>query len=175
MYFSRTGFITVSLLAFALAGCGGSRMGGGLEEPQPAPLPAAPSGQVSQSQLPAPTKDASQFPAAPQVASAQPMNDAAAAANAVNITAGGVAGVWNVNVSGQSCRIATPQTKYGQGYRAGPLHCPPPLESVKSWAVNGKQLALYDQNGGVLARLYASAANKFDGQTESGQPITLSR
>jgi hypothetical protein len=103
------------------------------------------------------------------------MNDAAAATNAVDITAGGVAGVWSVNVSGQTCRIATPQTKYGQGYRAGPLHCPPPLDGVKSWAVNGKQLALYDQNGSVLARLYASAANKFDGQTENGQPISLSR
>ncbi|TAM96110.1 MAG: hypothetical protein EPN45_21625 [Rhizobiaceae bacterium] len=175
MSFTRTGFISVSLMAFALAGCGGSRMGS-LDQPQPAPLPAAPSGQVSQNQLPPPpTKDASQFPTAPQVASAAPMNDAAAAANAVNVTAGGVAGVWSVNVSGQSCRIATPQTKYGQGYRAGPLHCPPPLDGVKSWAVNGKQLALYDQNGSVLARLYASAANKFDGQTDNGQPISLSR
>jgi hypothetical protein len=148
---------------------------GSLDQPQPAPLPAAPSGQVSQNQLPPPAEDASQFPAAPQVASAAPMNDEAAAASAVDITAGGVAGVWSVNVSGQTCRIATPQTKYGQGYRAGPLHCPPPLDGVKSWAVNGKQLALYDQNGSVLARLYASAANKFDGQTDKGQPISLSR
>jgi Protease inhibitor Inh len=184
MSFTRTGFFSLAVMALAVTGCGGSRMGGGLDEQQPAPLPASPSGQVSQNQLPPPgavqgpnpnQADASKFPSPPQTASAAPMNNAAAPANAPDITAGGVAGVWSVNVSGQSCRIATPQTKFGQGYRAGPLHCPPPLDTVKSWAVNGKQLALYDQNGTVLARLYSSSANKFDGQTENGQPISLSR
>jgi hypothetical protein len=46
---------------------------------------------------------------------------------------------------------------------------------VKSWNVAGKQLSLYDANGAVLARLYSSGAERFDGQMTSGQPISLSR
>jgi hypothetical protein len=34
---------------------------------------------------------------------------------------------------------------------------------------------LYDDGGNVLARLYASGEAKFDGQTTSGQPVSLSR
>ena len=46
---------------------------------------------------------------------------------------------------------------------------------MKSWNVAGKQLSLYDENGSVMARLYSSGAEKFDGQTESGIPITFTR
>ena len=86
-----------------------------------------------------------------------------------------MAGVWNATVSGQSCKVATPQTKFGAGYRAGPLRCPAPVDGVKSWNVAGKQLSLYDESGSVLARLYSSGEGKFDGQTSTGLPISLSR
>ena len=98
-----------------------------------------------------------------------------AGANAPDITAGSVAGVWNASVSGQSCKVATPQTKFGAGFRAGPLRCPAPVDGVKSWNVAGKQLSLYDESGSVLARLYSSGPAKFDGQTSTGLPISLSR
>jgi hypothetical protein len=118
---------------------------------------------------------ASQFPAAPggdtQVAALPPTEPA----NAPDLTAGSVAGVWNASVSGQSCKVATPQTKFGAGFRAGPLRCPAPIDGVKSWNVAGKQLTLYDESGGTLARLYSSGAEKFDGQTSSGLPISLTR
>ena len=91
------------------------------------------------------------------------------------VTAASVAGVWTVNVGGQTCKVATPQTKFGAGYRAGPLRCPAPVDGVKSWNVGGKQLTLYDQNGGTLARLYSSGGEKFNGQTSNGLPISLSR
>ena len=71
--------------------------------------------------------------------------------------------------------MATPQTKFGQGYRAGPLRCPAPVDGVKSWNVAGKQLTLYDQDGGTLARLYSSGSGRVDGQTSNGLPIALSR
>ena len=71
--------------------------------------------------------------------------------------------------------MATPQNIFGQGYRAGPLRCPAPIDSVKSWSVSGKQLTLYDENGSTLARLYSAGAERFDGQTETGIPISLSR
>jgi hypothetical protein len=176
MNFSRSGFFALSM-AVLLGGCASQRMGSLDQQQQPAPLPAAPAGQIAQDQLPPPPKpaDSSQFPTAPGAGAAAPMDTASAEAGASDITAGGVAGVWNASVGGQTCRIATPQTKFGQGFRAGPLRCPAPLDGVKSWAVNGKQLALYDQNGTVLARLYASGTEKFAGQTETGQPIALTR
>ena len=106
-----------------------------------------------------------------QVAAVAPQPDP----SAPDLTAGSVAGVWNASVSGQSCKVATPQTKFGQGFRAGPLRCPAPIDGVKSWNVAGKQLTLFDESGGTLVRLYSSGPEKFDGQTSSGVPISLSR
>src|SRR5690606_14920104 len=114
-------------------------------------------------------------PGAENMPSGQNTQVAALEQGAAEISSGAVAGVWNASVSGQSCRIATPQTKFGQGYRAGPLRCPAPLDGVKSWNVSGKQLALYDGNGSVLARLYSAGGSRFDGQTSSGQPVSLAR
>ncbi|RUU05343.1 hypothetical protein EOD10_34575, partial [Mesorhizobium sp. M7A.T.Ca.TU.009.01.3.2] len=56
-----------------------------------------------------------------------------------------------------------------------PLHCPAPMDGIKSWNVAGKQLTLYDESGGALARLYSSGGSKFDRQTSHGQPISLTR
>ncbi|MDW6022068.1 protease inhibitor Inh/omp19 family protein [Mesorhizobium sp. BAC0120] len=179
MTFSRGGLIAVSLAALFASGCSTSER---LAASQPAPLMPAPSGTVSSNQLPppaAPGTNPSQFPTAPgtgtDIAAATPPAAAAPPANAADVTTASVAGVWNATVSGQSCKVATPQTKFGAGYRAGPLRCPAPLDGVKSWNVSGKQLALYDADGGVLARLYSSGGERFDGQTSSGVPISLSR
>jgi hypothetical protein len=174
--------IAASLLALSLAGCQSSRFGS-IDSGGPAPLVAAPSGTVAASQLPPPqpapgTTSPDAFPEAPTGPEGVAQSEdelQLAAASAPDITPGSVAGVWNASVGGQSCRVATPQTKFGQGYRAGPLRCPAPLDGVKSWNVSGKQLELYDDGGNVLARLYSSSAEKFDGQTTSGEPISLSR
>ena len=154
MQFSKTGLLAISLAALAASGCTSSRFSS--VDTQPAPLEAAPSGTVTGNQLP------------PPAAAGPP-------AGAPDVTTGSVAGVWNASVSGQSCRIATPQTKFGSGFRAGPLRCPAPIDGVKSWNVAGKQLTLYGEDGSTLARLYASGAEKFDGQTSSGLPISLTR
>jgi hypothetical protein len=180
MMVSRLGLLAVSL-ALTVAGCSSTRFSS-LDSTRPEPLQAAPSGTVSSSQLPPPAQpgsisDPAQFPAAPgqdtQMASLPP--EGQVPAGAVDLTPSRVAGVWNVTVAGQSCKVATPQTKFGSGFRAGPLQCPPPIDGIKSWNVSGKQLTLYDQDGGTLARLYSSGAEKFDGQTSNGQPISLTR
>ena len=98
---------------------------------QPAPLPAAPAGSVPAGTLPPPaapgTTDPSQFPAAPAPERTWRLpRRAAPPANAPDLTPSSIGGVWTVSVSGQSCKIATSQTKYGQGFRAGPLRCPAP-------------------------------------------------
>jgi hypothetical protein len=178
MVFFRTGVLFAAVAALAVSGCQSSRFSA--PDSGPAPLAAAPAGRVTAGTLPppaVPAAAATNFPAAPgttgdQVAAVDP---AAPPASAPDLTPSSVGGVWTVSVSGQSCKIATSQTKYGQGYRAGPLRCPAPVDGVKSWAVAGKQLSLYNEDGGVMARLYSSSPEKFDGQTESGVPISLSR
>lgn len=178
MGISKASLMAVAALGFVAAGCQSSRMGGDLGAVSPSPLPAAPSGRVTQNQLP-PTNP-SQFPAPPttsapagqtntQVASLEP------AAGAVDLTAGSVAGVWNASLNGQTCKIATPQTKFGQGYRAGPLRCPGELANLASWSVSGKQLSLFDAAGSTVATLYSSSSGRFDGQTSSGSAVSLSR
>lgn len=185
MTFPRSGLIAVSLALLA-AGCSSSSRLSSIDS-QPEPLTPAPSGNVATSQLPPPTApgttDSSQFPAAPGTtapgtnvaAATPPAASTEPPATAADLTTANVAGVWTATVSGQSCKVATPQTKFGAGYRAGPLRCPAPLDGVKSWNVSGKQLSLYDESGGVLARLYSSGGEKFDGQTSGGVPISLSR
>ncbi|NMG38008.1 AprI/Inh family metalloprotease inhibitor [Chelativorans sp. ZYF759] len=197
MNFTRIGILTAAVAALTLAGCTSERFSGvntRAPAPAPAPLMAAPTGQVQTGQLPPPGQpgmsDASQFPAPPgqeddfgngefadtegrpdggdpQMASLPPQG-------AQEISAGSVAGVWNASVGGQSCRIATPQTRFGEGFRAGPLRCPAPLDQVKSWNVSGSQLTLYDESGSALARLFSSSG-RFEGQTSSGQSVSLVR
>ena len=179
MAFSKTGLVAVSLMAVLAAGCSSTRFSS--MNTQAEPLEAAPAGSVTASTLPppaapgSPATDPASFPEAPGASTDVASITPDPAATAPDITTANVAGVWNASVSGQSCRVATPQTKFGAGYRAGPLRCPAPVDGVKSWNVAGKQLSLYDESGSVVARLYSSGEGKFDGQTSTGLPISLSR
>lgn len=182
MIFRSSGALATTLIALALAGCQSDRFSQVNTVQQPAPLSPAPAGTVTSGQLPPPAQpgvtDPSQFPAAPGTDPNMPGGNSQVASleqNAPEITTGSVAGVWNATIAGQSCRVATPQTKFGQGYRAGPLRCPAPIDGVKSWNVSGKQLALYDDTGNVIAQLYSSGGERFDGQTSTGIPISLAR
>ncbi|MHC5306069.1 AprI/Inh family metalloprotease inhibitor [Bartonella sp. LJL80] len=177
MTISKKSLLALTAMAVVLAGCSTSRFGnnGGGQPPQVVMPGPAGSGTVTQSTLPPP---AASFPAAPnsggdmeqtQVASLEPPS------NASDLTPASVAGVWKASVGGMSCQIATPQTKFGQGYRAGPLHCPAAFTGVSSWAVNGKQLSFYDASGSSVATLYSTGASRFEGRTTSGQTVVLSR
>jgi len=178
----RIGTAALMLGVVALAGCQSERFSsmdtrsGTVAEPlNPAPAGTVTSGQLPPPGAPGQTGNPSAFPEAPQTASLPAPATQTPPPNAPSLTAGSVAGVWNASVAGQGCRIATPQTRFGSGFRAGPLRCPAPLDGVRSWNVEGSQLALYDQSGGVLARLYSSGGERFDGQTSTGQPLSLSR
>ena len=177
MAFSKTGLVAVSLAALLAAGCSSTRFSSMNE--QPAPLSPAPSGNVTASTtLPPPAApgtptDPAGFPAAPgtetNVASVDP------AASAPDITTGNVVGAWNASVSGQSCQLITSLTKLGSNNRAASRACAAPVNGVKAWNVSGKQLSLYDESGSVVATLQSSGPEKFDGQTSTGLPISLSR
>ncbi|MBB4075871.1 hypothetical protein GGR08_000152 [Bartonella fuyuanensis] len=95
--------------------------------------------------------------------------------DATDLFPASVAGVWNLSMGGKVCRIATPQTKFGQGYRAGPLHCPGIVSQVRSWAVKGKRLYFYNNSGRVIVVLYSASAGRFEGRTLDDRPVVLSR
>ncbi|WP_407965495.1 AprI/Inh family metalloprotease inhibitor [Bartonella sp. C271] len=95
--------------------------------------------------------------------------------NAIDLFPANIAGVWNLSIGGKSCRIATPQTKFGLGYRAGPLNCPRIFAKVNSWAVKGKKLYFYDRSGSVAAVLYSFGRDYFEGHTFDNQPVVLDR
>lgn len=174
----------VAVSALGLSACQSARLSGisARNSTVAEPLDAAPAGTVTGEQLPPPAAaeikpaDSTAFPDAPGGgAAAENKPVEVAAASAPDVTPGAIAGVWNASVAGSSCKLATPQTKFGAGYRAGPLKCPEPIAGVKSWSAAGKQLVLYDQNGSPVARLYQSGAGRFDGQTTGGQPVSLTR
>ncbi len=95
--------------------------------------------------------------------------------NATDLFPASIAGVWNLSMGGKVCRIATPQTKFGQGYRARPLHCPGIVSQVSSWAVKEKRLYFYNNSGRVIVTLYSSNVDRFEGRTLDDHPVVLSR
>jgi len=183
MALSKFALAAMAVATVLAAGCQSERFAS-FDTRTPEPLPAAPSGTVTSGALPPPAApgatDPTQFPAAPGASATTTTVAAAPAASgppagAADVAPSNVAGVWTATVSGQSCKVATPQTKFGAGFRAGPLRCPAPLDGVKSWNVAGKQLTLYDESGGTLARLYSTSAGQFNGQTETGMAVSLTR
>jgi len=167
---SKLSFLAILSGTVIISGCSSAR----LDEPtaqMPSVYKAAPVAKVQQSDLPppAPVVEDADAGANKQVASLEPPE------NALELTPASVAGVWRASIGGTSCQIATPQTKFGQGYRAGPMRCPGLFSDVKSWAISGKKLSFFDSAGNPIAALYSEATGGFSGQTTSGQTVVLSR
>jgi hypothetical protein len=66
-------------------------------------------------------------------------------------------------------------TNLGSGSRGGTRGCAGELTAMGSWEVSGKMVQFKDRAGNVIGRVYKSADNRFDGTTNSGQPVSLSR
>lgn len=177
VYHAAAGLVIV----LALAGCQRTSFGGfGSQEISraPAPLQAAPVPSVSSSQLPDPTTSTSQFPAAPSGPTPGGLpggTDVAAAASALDVTKESMVGSWRVSSAGSSCDMFLTLTNLGSGSRGGTRGCAGELTTMGSWEVAGKQVVLKDRNGNAIARLYKTADARFDGSTNSGQPVSLSR
>lgn len=178
--------VMFAFVAIAAAGCQSSRFDS--IDTRPEPLTAAPSGQVSSSQLPPPTAagptDPSAFPPAPgqasgtQVASATPgatPPPLTPPANAAPVTKEAMVGAWRVNSGGSGCQMMLSLTKMSADFRAASLRCPGDAANVAAWNVAGSQVVLKDNSGNTVARLYASGAQRYDGQTTGGQSISFSR
>lgn len=171
------------MMALALAGCQRtSSMDSVNTQQNLTPLKAQPIGTVSSSQLPDPTTDTtSQFPEKPTTDTAMATGTGtagtgdAAAASALDVKKEGMVGNWRVANGASSCDMFLTLTNLGSGSRGGTRGCAGELTSMGSWEVAGKQVILKDRNGNPIARLYKTADTRFDGSTNSGQPVSLSR
>lgn len=168
---SSVPIIAMAVLMLAIAGCQGTRIPYmGSRAPQPAPLPPAPAGNVAASELPPPS-----FPQPPAGATTAPVDMASAEASATELTKNGVLGSWRTDASGVNCQMFLTLTKYGENSRGGTRGCPGELASMRGWNVAGTQLQIFDENGSRIATLYSSGGERFNGQTASGQAVSLSR
>lgn len=169
-------------VVLALTGCQRTSMGGfSSQDASPAPIQAAPVPSVSSNQLPAPTGNTSQFPAAPTNGTMTPgtvqqpgTQVAAAAGGGLDVTKESMVGNWRVSSAGSSCDMFLTLTNLGSGSR-GTRGCAGELTTMGSWEVAGKQVVLKDRSGNAIARLYKTADARFDGSTNGGQPVSLSR
>jgi hypothetical protein len=170
------------MMALALAGCQRTSMDSVNTQQNITPLQAQPIGSVSSSQLPDPTTDTSQFPEKPTTDTAMATGRGiaggaadAAAATALDVTKESMVGNWRVASGASSCDMFLTLTNLGSGSRGGTRGCAGELTTMGSWEVAGKQVVLKDRNGNAIARLYKTADARFDGSTNSGQPVSLSR
>lgn len=175
--------VTGVLVAMSLAGCQRTSSSPYSNLPGPAPLQAQPVPSVQANQLPPPgASDPSQFPAAPNNGAAAgtavaslPPGGGQAPATALDVTKESMVGNWRVNSGGSSCDMFLTLTNLGSGSRGGTRGCAGELTTMGSWEVSGKNVLFKNRNGDVIGRVYKSADTRFDGTTNSGQPISLSR
>ena len=169
------------VLALALAGCQRTSNTSPYADlpaqpSRPAPLQAQPVQGVQGGQLP-PPGGAAQYPTAPQggqqMASVDP--NAAAPANALDITKQQMVGNWRVANGGSPCDMFLTLTNLGSGSRGGTRGCSGELTTMGSWEVSGKMVQFKNRAGDVIGRVYKSGDTRFDGTTNSGQPLGLSR
>ncbi|MBB3563778.1 hypothetical protein FHX06_005127 [Rhizobium sp. BK512] len=162
--------VTGLTAALALAGCQRTSYDYSSNSAPP-PLTAQPVPSVQGGQLPPP---AGQFPAAPTstapMAGVQP--GGAAPATSLDVTKESMVGSWRVN---GTCDMFLTLTNLGSGSRGGTRGCVGELTAMGSWEVSGKQVLLKDRSGNQIGSVYKVADNSFNGQTSTGQPITLSR
>jgi hypothetical protein len=167
------------MIALALAGCQRTSMSGVNTQQTITPLEAQPIGSVSSSQLPDPSTDTSQFPEKPMtdtaLATGTGAGTDAAAASALDVTKESMVGNWRVASGASSCDMFLTLTNLGSGSRGGTRGCAGELTAMGSWEVAGKQVVLKDRDGNSIARLYKTADTRFDGSTNTGQPVSLSR
>lgn len=183
---NRSNLIAILIMGLAITGCNRSLSDIAPQSSEPQRLPAAPTEPVeTANQLPPPSSnepvvvepvEAPTAPTAPTVDTQTQVADATPTPSSEPVTREGVSGAWDVKSDNPNCRMILAFTKWAGGYRATSLRCnSPELSKVSAWDVKGKQVVLMDANGNTLARLFNSGGSRYDGASNSGAKITLSR
>jgi hypothetical protein len=142
------------------------------------PLQAQPVPSVQSGALPPPGAAApGQFPTAPAGGAAPGgVNVASAApATALDVTKESMVGNWRVSNGGASCDMFLTLTNLGSGSRGGTRGCAGELSSMGSWEVSAKTVVFKNRSGDTIGRVYKTGTTRYDGTTNSGQPLSLSR
>jgi hypothetical protein len=86
-------------------------------------------------------------------------------------------GGWSVaQGSGSNCRLTLSNAPALDLYKAQTSGCGTGLGRVSAWELRGDEIYLYEQGGGVAARLKQSGSLKFTGvASKSGAPVTISK
>ena len=181
----------LGLTALLSAGCsmsvpfmGGSRS----EAPTPAAFAAAPAGSVTAAPLPPPAAATppagpAQQPSGlaaldPAMQGTMPAAAAVPAPPATDVEVGrtDLLGGWTIASAGDSCQLFMTLTTWSGGYRASTKGCSnAALQNISAWNMEGRQVQLLNDSGATVARLYPSAKTQFNGQTEGGGPVSVSR
>lgn len=168
--------LVVGMVALA-AGC--QRFSGGPN--YAAPLPATPTTPVGSGTLDPLNPNGVPGTGAPydgqQVASTDlSSNPVAAPAGAQEIGRTDLLGGWKLSSAGDNCQAFMTLTTWSGGYRANTRGCTSPtLSGISAWDLSGNRVVLKDGSGLIVAQLYSSTPGQFNGQTATGQPISLYR
>jgi hypothetical protein len=173
----------LGLTAVLSAGCSLIPFTGGdsSRPPPPEPLLAAPSGAVTETPLPPPDGTASTQPLPTDLAALDPAQQTAGtttppASGTVELARTDLLGAWTVAAAGESCQLTMVLTTWTGGYRASTRGCTSTmLQGISAWNLEGNQVQLMNDTGATVARLYPSSTTQFNGQSEGGGPITVSR
>ncbi|NTF33184.1 protease inhibitor Inh/omp19 family protein [Rhizobium skierniewicense] len=139
------------------------------------PLQAQPVPSVQSGALP-PPGGSSQFPNAPANGAPGGTNVASAPpAAAMDVTKEAMVGNWRVSNGGASCDMFLTLTNLGSGSRGGTRGCAGELSSMGSWEVSNKMVQFKNRAGDTIGRVYKTGDTRYDGTTNSGQPLSLSR
>ncbi|HEY9058791.1 MAG TPA: protease inhibitor Inh/omp19 family protein [Aurantimonas sp.] len=186
---TRTGAVLLTLLL--AAGCSRSMPTFGSSDP--APLTPAPRQRVAARQLPPPPPPAA--PAMSENSAFENQTDVTASETGQNASSDGqagqetqvasvssgpisrnsVLGAYKVTTTGGNCQIILSLTKWTGGYRAASRGCPGAVADVSAWDVAGNQVVLKDSGGSNVANLSSTGGSRYEGQTKSGQQISLYR
>ncbi|MBO6756498.1 MAG: protease inhibitor Inh/omp19 family protein [Roseibium sp.] len=97
-------------------------------------------------------------------------------AGALDVGRSDMLGGWKLTSSGDNCMAFMTLTTWTGGYRANTRGCSTPLlTGISAWDLSGKQIVLKDGGGAVVAQLFATSAEQFNGQTSTGSPVSLYR
>lgn len=173
---NRSGAIVVGLcLVVGITGC--QRLSGSRN--YAAPLPATPTTAVGQGDLQ--PIDGSVPPVGTLVDDAATgadlaSNPVAEPTGALEIGRSDMLGGWKLSSAGDNCQAFMTLTTWSGGYRANTRGCSSELLSgISAWDLSGKQIVLKDGSGNIVAQLYATQKEQFDGQTSGGAPASLYR
>ena len=89
-----------------------------------------------------------------------------------------IGGSWKIGEANGSkmCDLKLDKTKFISNYGAHTgIGCPEGLFGVSSWMLAGDEVRLMSPGGSLLAKLHQAGHNRFNGKTEAGLEIFMTR